>query len=144
MTYAQTTPQVTPEEARRRKQAAIDRATAKAHEQARSGNLPMLLRQADEGHQSRQVWSIGSRMTAGTCYTIDLTADCDGLRTLCDCPAGTTDKICWHRAAVRLAALGELQYHTTKQPTVSITLADLHGTAGLPDPWDAEAFAAVS
>ncbi len=130
---------------RSRKQAAIDRAMAKAHEQARAGNLPLLLRQFDTDHDTRQVWSVGSRVTAGACYTIDLTADADGIRTLCDCQAGATEKICWHRAAVRLAALGELQYHTTKQPTVPITLADLHGHAGAaPDPWDAEAFAAVS
>ncbi len=49
-------------------QAAILRATAKVHEQAEARNLPRLLRQFDTDHDTRQVWSIGSRMTAGTLY----------------------------------------------------------------------------
>ena len=122
---------------RTRKQAAIDRATSKAHEQARAGNLPTLLRTFGTDFDTRQTWNVNSRVTAGQTYLIDLVADCDGIRTLCTCDAAHADRICWHRAAVRLAALGELAHHTTRQPTVAV------------DPWpadtdDAEAFAAVS
>lgn len=78
------------------------------------------------------MWSIGSRVTAGTVYTVDLIADESGVRTLCDCQAGATERVCWHRAAVRMAALDDLPAHDCRAPR---------------DPWpavdDAEAYAAV-
>ncbi len=144
MTYARTTTEVTPEEARRRKQAAIDRAQHKAHEQAAAGNLPTLLRTftSPDGLETRQFWTVGSRTTGGVVYDVSLTADADGLTTLCHCDGATAGRICWHRAAVRLAALGELECHRAQWPTVR--LAEL----ATPDPWpldldDVTAYAAA-
>ena len=109
---AQTTRTRTP----RQRQAALDKAISKAHEQARIGNLPTLLRQHDTDHDTRQVWSIGSRTVAGVVYTIDLIADAEGITTLChDCEAAHAGRLCWHRASARLAALGELDYHDGRE-----------------------------
>ena len=94
------------------RQARIDRAVAKAHEQARAGNLPTLLKSyTTDPLETWQVWSVGSRTVAGTVYLIDLKADADGLSTLCSCQAGDANRICWHRAAARMAALGEIDHH---------------------------------
>jgi hypothetical protein len=94
------------------RQARIDRAVAKALEQARTGNLPTLLRTyTSDPLETWQVWSVGSRTVAGTVYLIDLKADADGLSTLCSCQAGDANRICWHRAAARMAALGEIDHH---------------------------------
>ena len=140
--YAQPSSRVrTPEQL----QAAILRATAKVHEQAEARNLPRLLRQFDTDHDTRQVWSIGSRTTGGRIYTVDLCADASGITTLCDCEA---TGICWHRQAARMAVFGELTYHDCR-PTRGVVLVDEHGNGTAPDPWpadldDAQAFAAVS
>ncbi len=144
MTYAQTTPAVTPEEARRRKQAAIDRAMHKAREQAQAGNIPVLVRDftSPDGLEQRQYWTIGSRTTGGVVYNVDLTASASGIETLCHCDGANAGRLCWHRAAVRLAALGELECHRAKWPTVQLP------ELASPDPWpatdDVAAFAAVS
>ena len=135
----------TSEQSRDAKQARIDRAIAKAWEQARAGNLPTLLRQHDTGHDTKQVWSVGSRTAGGTVYTIDLAADADGISTLCDCAGSEADRICWHRAATRLAALGELDYHDARRRVPVFSKADIFGR---PDPWapaldEASAYAAA-
>ena len=134
MSYARTAPEVTPEEARRRLQAAIDRATHKAHKQAQAGNLPTLLRSftSPDGLEQRQFWTVGSRTTGGVVYDVTLTADCDGLKTLCHCDGANAGRICWHRAAVRLAALGELESHRATWPTVRLP------ALAAPDPWPAD------
>jgi hypothetical protein len=121
-------------------QTAIIRATAKVWEQAEARNLPRLLRQFDTDHDTRQVWTIGSRTTGGTVYTVDLMADANGIATMCDCEAVG---ICWHRQAARMAVFGQVTYHDCR-PTAGRVLTDLHGHGTAPDPWDAEAFAAVS
>ena len=122
-------------------QRAIDRATAKAYEQARADNLPTLLRsrRTPDGDW-RQVWSVGSRTVAGSVYTIDLAHDAAGIETLCDCAAAESDRICWHRASVRLAHLGQLAYHDgatgrTLRPLTPDDAADLLAHFS-PDPAD--------
>lgn len=112
------------------RQAAIDRAIARAHEQAQAGNLPRLLRQFHDPEQTRQVWAISSRTTGGVVYTVDLIADADGLHTHChECQAATAGRLCWHRAACRLAVLGELpQAATPPAPAARpITREDIFG-----------------
>lgn len=102
-------------------QAIIDRALSKAHEQARAGNLPSLLRQhnALDNLSTTQVWTVGSRTTGGTIYRVVVTADGDGLSSLCECEAAHANRICWHRAACRLAALGDIPSHTTAHQPVT-------------------------
>ncbi len=164
MTYAQTTPAVTPEEVRRKLLAAMDRATARAIEQSEAGIRPILSKSetSRDGLQTLQRWVVPSRTEADTFHVVTLICDCDGLRTECTCPAGQaeTPKPCWHRALARRCALKEAPYVDSRQPTVAISLSDLHGRpsrnvvltddsgAGVqPAPWpatdDAEAFAAV-
>ena len=63
---------------RTREQAARERAQAKAHEQARAGNLPTLLRQRFTGDALVELWSVGSRTQGGTVYLIDLCHDAAG------------------------------------------------------------------
>ena len=106
---------------------AIERAVTRALEQSRAGNLPTLLRAYVDPAQTCQVWSIGSRTTGGTVYLIDLEANSDGITTHCSCQAGDADRICWHRAAVRLACLGEISHHEARQPVRRLTSADLMG-----------------
>lgn len=115
---------------RSRQQAAIDRAVARAHEQAAIGNRPRLLRQFHDPEQTRQVWAIGSRTTGGTVYTVDLIADADGISTHChECAAASAGRLCWHRAACRLAVLGELPAAATRPApaTRPITRDDIFG-----------------
>jgi hypothetical protein len=127
--------------ARSPRRRAIDRAIAKAHEQARADNLPTLLRShRDADGDWRQTWSVGSRTVAGSVYTIDLCHDANGVQTLCDCAAAESDRICWHRAAVRLAHLGQLAYHDaatgrTLYPLTPKEAADLLDCFA-PDPAD--------
>ncbi len=137
MTYAQTTSTVTPEQARAKRQAAIGRAMHKAREQAQAGNIPVLVRDftSPDGLEQRQYWTVGSRTTGGVVYNVDLCASADGLTTLCHCDGANAGRLCWHRASVRLAALGELEHHTSRRATVATA-----------DPWtvdDVEAFAAA-
>jgi hypothetical protein len=92
-------------------QSRIDRAYAKAHEQARAGNLPAVLHaRAWSNGITRWRYSVASRITAGTVYLVDLTDDHGQLFTACDCPSVGP---CWHRAAVRLAHTGQLTAYRT-------------------------------
>ena len=114
-----------------RRQISIDRATAKAHEQSRVDNLPTLLR--------------SRRDADGGCRPTRLAA---GIETLCDCAAAESDRICWHRAACRLAHLGELAYHDaatgrTLAPLTPDEEADLL-PAFDPDPADAPDWTALA
>ncbi len=131
MTYAQTTPQVTPEEARRKLIAAMDRATARAIEMAETGVRPVLNKSETARDQlsTLQRWTVPSRTTAGTLYSVTMIADATGLNTTCTCQAGESGKPCWHRALARRAALHEAPYTDARQPVAAITvsLADLHG-----------------
>ena len=106
-------PTRTPEQ----RQRAIDRAMSKALEQARAGNLPTLLRifTSPDGLETRQFWTVSSRTVAGSVYNVDLTADSGGIKTLCTCAAAEADRLCWHRAAVRLAASQAIEYHDGRQ-----------------------------
>lgn len=88
---------------------AADRALAKVIEQATANNLPVLLSDQGDDHEQRQRWAIGSRTTGGTIYLIDLTASANGIATACSC-TGSGERRCWHRLAVRMAALYELAY----------------------------------
>ncbi len=126
---AQPTTSRTPEQ----RQAAIDRATAKALEQARAKNIPTLLRKhtSRDGLQTTAVWNVSSRITAGTIYLVDMTADCDGIRTLCSCDGASAGRICWHRSAVRLAVHGDIPHHDRRVKTpANITNADIFGALG--------------
>ncbi len=149
----------TPEQARAKRQASIDKARHKALEQHRAGNWPTLLRQDNDVHETRQRWTVGSRTTAGQTYLVDLNASAAGIATHCSCPASEAERICWHRSIVRACCLGELDYHDGRRPALVVSLADLHGrpSAGLvlvdeagngtqPDPWpldDVTAYAAA-
>ena len=143
----------------RRRQQAIDRANARAIEMAEAGIRPVLNKSetATDGLSTLQRWTVPSRTTAGALYNVTLIADATGLNTTCTCQAGESGKPCWHRALARRAALHEAPYTDGRRPALVVSLSDLHGrpTAGkvlldqdghgtAPDPWDAEAFAAVS
>jgi erythromycin esterase-like protein len=94
-----------------RRAATIARATAKAHEQARAGNLPTLLRSRFDGEAITELWSIGSRTTGGAVYIVDLRHDADGVTTYCECEAQHAGRVCWHRAAARLAHADAIRSH---------------------------------
>jgi hypothetical protein len=101
------TGQSTPMTTRRR--AAIDRATAKAHEQARQGNLPAVVYvRAWSNGVTRWRYSLSSRTNGKNVWLIDVTDNHGRLTTACDCPA---IGVCWHRASVRLAHTGALRPH---------------------------------
>jgi hypothetical protein len=135
MSNATTSPRTrTPEQ----RQRAIDTALTKAQEMARAGILPTLVRSFTSPDQleTQQHYTVPSRMTQGTYYHVTVRADADGLHTLChDCEAATAGRLCWHRAACWLAALGRLGCHDGQQPVITPATA--------PDPWDEEAFAAI-
>jgi len=96
---------------RTREESARARAQAKAHEQARVGNVPTLIRQRFTGDALVELWSVGSRTQGGTVYLIDLCHDAAGVETLCDCPAADG---CWHRAACRLAHADRIPSHNAQ------------------------------
>ena len=133
----------------RRRQQAIDRANARAIEMAEAGIRPVLNKSemARDQLSTLQRWTVPSRTTAGTLYSVTLIADATGLNTTCTCQAGESGKPCWHRALARRAALHEAPYRDGR-PTYNIVLTDLHGRGVAPDPWpasdDVAAFAAVS
>ncbi len=146
--YAQPSPRVrTPEQ----RQRSIDAALSKAEEQARAGILPTLRRSftSPDGLETQQHYVVPSRMTQGAYYHVVVRADVDGLHTHChDCEAAHAGRLCWHRAACWLAALGRIGYHDGQQPV--ITKAELHGrptrnrvlvdadgNGTQPDPWPA-------
>ncbi len=143
----------TQNDARAKLQRAIDRANARAIEQAEAGIRPVLNKSetATDGLSTLQRWTVPSRTTAGTLYNVTLIADATGLNTTCSCQAGESGKPCWHRALARRAALHEAPYTDARRPSPVISLADLHGrpTAGVvlvdadgngtaPDPWPAD------
>jgi hypothetical protein len=104
------------------RQARIDRANAKAHEQARAGNLPTALAaRAWSNGITRWRYSVGSRTAGGSVYLVDLTDDHGTIWTACDCPA---IGVCWHRAATRLAHTGQLASYRTATLTASAMSAD--------------------
>lgn len=91
------------------RRASIDRATAKAQEQGRAGNVPTVVTvRAWSNGTTRWRYSLSSRTAGGAVYLIDLTDNHGQLTTHCDCPA---IGICWHRVAVRLAHRGDLTAH---------------------------------
>lgn len=98
------------------RQAAIERARAKAVEQASCGNVPTLLRSRFDGAAIVELWSLGSRTTGGRVYLVDLRHDAAGVTTCCDCAASDADRLCWHRASARMAHNDEIRF--TKAPRV--------------------------
>jgi hypothetical protein len=103
-------------------QARIDRAYAKAHEQARVGNVPTAITaRAWSNGVTRWRYSVASRTTGGDVWLVDLTDTHGALTTACDCPA---IGVCWHRAAARLAHTGQLVPHRVPSLTSSAMAAD--------------------
>jgi hypothetical protein len=124
-----------------------------ALEQSRAGNLPTLLKSITTSDRltTQERWSVGSRVTAGQVYLIDLHADGDGISTICSCAAAEAQRLCWHRAACRMAALGEVDYHDattvtpSAKPTPKLSAEDLSGPRfDEPASDDVTAWAAVS
>jgi hypothetical protein len=79
------------------------RSLDKAHDQARAGNLPTLTMTELLPDAIHETWSVPSRTESTTRYTVDLLHTRDGIETLCECPAATAGRCCWHRGAARLA-----------------------------------------
>jgi hypothetical protein len=79
------------------------RSLDKAHDQAHAGNLPTLISTELLADAIHEVWRVTSRTDGTTTYTVDLLHTRDGIETLCDCPAATAGRCCWHRGAARLA-----------------------------------------
>jgi hypothetical protein len=102
-------------------QARIDRAMARAHEQARVGNVPTAITaRAWSNGITRWRYSVASRTTGGDVWLVDLTDTHGTLVTACDCPAVG---VCWHRAAARLAHTGQLVPHRTATVRSSSAMA---------------------
>ena len=80
-----------------------DRALARAHEMARAGHRPMLVRTTFTGSAIRELWSIASKQANGPLYTCHLTHDTAGVRVACDCEAAQFGRPCWHAEAAKLA-----------------------------------------
>lgn len=97
-------------------QASRQRAAALAMDQAAAGNLPTLTGQSIEPDATRQTWAVGSRSQPDLAYTVELTADCDGIATRCDCLAGRNQRLCWHRLAARLAVYGDIAWRDGRRP----------------------------
>jgi hypothetical protein len=100
----------------------FDRMVAKSEEQVRAGNLPRLLRilpQPPSG-AAVQVWSVGSRQTAGEIHIVEVTLPTDGRpsATACDCPS---ERHCWHQIHVLRAINGEVPYYRTPERTPTAT-----------------------
>jgi hypothetical protein len=96
------------------RQASIDRATARAHEEARAGHVPALLASDVTPDGTRQVWAVISRTRAGRVYLVDLIADHNGVETLCQCEAAGANRVCFHRAAARLALFRDIPHHDAR------------------------------
>jgi hypothetical protein len=95
---------------------AIERATRRALEQAQAGNTPVLLRQAERWGATQQTWSIGSRTTGGAVYLVEATAGSDGIETRCTCAAADAERLCWHRASIRLSIYGDITWTDGRRP----------------------------
>ena len=111
---------------------AIERAVHRALEQADAGNHPVLLRERQHASATQQTWSIGSRTTGGSVYLVDATADSSGIETRCTCAAADSDRLCWHRASVRLAIFRDIPHTDGRKPVEhlsSLSSADLMGAA---------------
>ena len=109
---------------------AIERATHRALEQAAAGNTPVLLRQADRWGATQQTWSIGSCTTGGAVYLVEATADSAGIEIRCTCAAADAERLCWHRASVRLAIYGDVPHTDGRRPVEHLSRlssADLMG-----------------
>lgn len=86
----------------------LDKARSKAHEQARLGNLPYLMR----SNETTTVFNVHSRTSGGAVYTVTL--DHLSGESTCDCDAPGW---CWHRSAVECAMAGEIgSVDTTRRP----------------------------
>ncbi len=90
----------------------IDRAQGKSAEQAAANVYPYHLATTTAAGQIVSRWTVPSRTTAGTHYSVSATRptgplDPATIRTSCDCPAVG---VCWHRAHVRAAMTGQIRY----------------------------------
>lgn len=98
----------------------FDRMVAKSEEQVRAGNLPRLLRvlPRQPNGEAIQVWSVGSRQTAGEIHIVEVNQPTDGgdLATVvrCDCPS---ERHCWHQVHILRAMNGEVPYYRTPDRT---------------------------
>lgn len=107
-----------------RRQAMLDRASAKSAEQVAANNLPRVLRRSDRetgGEQGRTtVWAVASRTEAGVIYLVTESAagELD-----CDCPA---ECLCWHKVHVSRALAGEIGHLDTPRPRLSVSLTDIN------------------
>ena len=99
-TYEQATTPVAADKAKR--QAAMDRAIARAHQQAAAGVVPLLLATTFTGGAIAETWSVPSR-TSDSLYRVVLTHTAEAIVTACDCQAGREGRVCWHRGLARLA-----------------------------------------
>jgi len=96
------------------REAAINRAVARAHAEAHAGHLPALLSSDVTPDGTRQTWAISSRTRSGRVYLVDLLADHNGVETMCQCEAHHAGRICFHRAACRLALFGDIGHHDAR------------------------------
>lgn len=101
---------------------AFDRMVAKSEEQVRAGNLPRLLRVLPQQPNGDviEVWSVGSRQTAGAIHIVEVSLHTDGRppSAACDCPA---ERYCWHKVHVLRALNGEVPYYRTPERTLNAT-----------------------
>jgi hypothetical protein len=104
------------------RRAAFDRMVAKSEEQVRAGNLPRLLRVLPQRPNGDviEVWSVGSRQTAGEIHIVEVSLHTDGRppSVTCDCPA---ERYCWHMVHVLRALNGEVPYYRTPERTRNAT-----------------------
>jgi len=111
---------------------ALDR----AYVQSQLGNAPTLIATEVLRDALRETWRVMSRTTDGVAYHVELMVDRrGGVTTLCDCPAATAGKCCWHRGAARLAhtdaiaCATEITYRLRPKTQPAITAAMLSGKA---------------
>jgi len=93
---------VTTARASQTRQASIDRALGRAHQQAAAGVVPLLLATTFTGGAIAETWSVPSR-TSDALYRVVLTHSAGAIVTACDCQAGREGRVCWHRGLCRLA-----------------------------------------
>ena len=98
--YVQTPAPVAADKAKR--QAAMDRSIARAHQQAAAGVVPLLLATTFTGGAIAATWSVPSR-TSDALYRVTLAHTAEAVVTTCDCQAGAAGRLCWHRGICRLA-----------------------------------------
>ena len=93
---------VTTARASQTRQASMDRAVARAHQQAGAGVVPLLLATTFTGGSIAETWSVPSR-TSDALYRVTLAHTAEAVVTTCDCQAGAAGRLCWHRGLARLA-----------------------------------------